>query len=88
MEIVKDKMILHHSGLYKELNSTAGRVSDKSDGYSFLVAFRKVRGILFMLLNICFLSCLYICQKILLQYGIDTGNPINPNEWTYWTMLI
>ena len=50
--------------------------------------FAKVRGLVFMFLNICCLAVQYISQKVLLADSIARGNPINPNEWTYWITLI
>jgi drug/metabolite transporter (DMT)-like permease len=42
----------------------------------------------FMFSNICCLAVQYTSQKLLLQRSLEDGNPISPNEWTYWITLI
>ena len=50
--------------------------------------FKKVRGLVYQFCNITLQSFMYTSQKLLLQRSLEDGNPINPNEWTYWTTLI
>lgn len=50
--------------------------------------FRKIRGLFFMFLNILFMAGLYILQKVLMADSLARGNPINPNEMTYFVSII